>query len=92
MADPDGARTFAQPLPEASRLRRALESLGIIAFSLDTVANPLGERGDAAQYAGILATTIAQIETGLRGGGLHTQLQKGWLTVTSATPLPCSAH
>ncbi|MFE3572551.1 hypothetical protein ACFXON_24395 [Bacillus subtilis] len=61
-------------------MRRALESLAIAAYSRASTANPLGERGDAAQYAGILAATVEQIETGLRGGTLQTQFQRGWLT------------
>lgn len=79
MKDDDGARTPAQPLPEARRLKRALESLGVTAYSRTNTSNPHGERGDAAQFAGILAATIEQIETGLRGGALQTQFQKGWL-------------
>lgn len=74
-----GARLPAQPLPEARRLRRALESLGVTAHSGQS-RNPHGERGDAAQLAGILHGTIEQIETGLRGGALQTQFQKGWMT------------
>jgi hypothetical protein len=78
--EPAGARTPAWPLPDARQLRRALESLGITAHSRSGTRNPVGERGDAAQYAGILHAYLEQIETGLRGGELQTQFQKGWLT------------
>jgi hypothetical protein len=75
------APASAVPLPEAPRLRRALESVGLTAHRQPGAPpNPLGPRGDAAQYAGILAAFIEQVETGLRGGELQAQFQKGWLT------------
>jgi hypothetical protein len=77
--DQRNARVPAQPLPEARRLRRALESLGVTTHTGPRVPNPFGERGDAAQYAGTLHAMLEQVETALRGGELQPQFQKGWL-------------
>ncbi|WP_280335466.1 hypothetical protein [Nocardia wallacei] len=81
------APMLAQPLPEARQLRRALESIGVTTYSRHPgPPNPHGERGDAAQYAGILHGCLEQIENGLRGGPLQTQWQKGWLGVHQEHP------
>ncbi|WP_040743929.1 hypothetical protein [Nocardia transvalensis] len=74
------ADLYAQALPEARRLRRALESLGITTYSGQPLQNPYGERGDAAQYAGLLAAVLEQYENGIRGGPLQIQWMKGWFT------------
>ena len=37
----------------------------------------MGERGDAAQYLGMLKALVQQIEYGLNGGPLQTDVQKG---------------
>ncbi|MFJ1900489.1 hypothetical protein [Streptomyces sp. NPDC088115] len=77
---PPGARAHAVPLPEARRLKRAIESLGtgISVNRPPGTRHPMGERGEAAQYLGILKALVDQIETGLRGGELQTDVQKGW--------------
>lgn len=79
--EPSGARTHAITLPEARRVKRAIDSLdtGVDARRPPGApAHPMGDRGDAAQYIGILKALIAQIEEGVRGGPLQTDVQKGW--------------
>ncbi|MFE7111797.1 hypothetical protein ACFU98_29640 [Streptomyces sp. NPDC057575] len=80
--EPSGARAQAVPLPEARRIKRAIESLGtgINVNRPPGTRHPMGERGEAAQYLGILKALVDQIETGLRGGELQTDVQKGWFT------------
>lgn len=77
---PSGARAHAIPLPEARRIKRAIESLGtgVNVTRPPGTRHPMGERGEAAQYLGILKALVDQIETGLRGGELQTDVQKGW--------------
>lgn len=78
--EPRGARTHAVSLPEAKRLRRALDSLGtgMQVHRTPGTQHPMGDRGDAAQLLGMLKAVIAQTEEGLRGGPLQTDVQKGW--------------
>lgn len=78
--EPRGPRTHAIPLPEGRRLRRAIESLGLGAQISRPGGrpNPMGERGDAAQYLGVLKGLVAQMEEGLRGGPLHHDVTKGF--------------
>lgn len=80
--EPRGARTHAVALPEAKRLRRALDSLdtGLQVHRTPGTQHPMGERGDAAQLLGMLKAVVAQTEEGLRGGPLQTDVQKGWFT------------
>ncbi|MFJ2279260.1 hypothetical protein ACIOEZ_34490 [Streptomyces sp. NPDC087866] len=77
---PRGARATAIPLPEARRIKRAIDSLGtgISVNQPPGTRHPMGERGVAAQYLGILKALVDQMETGLRGGELQTDVQKGW--------------
>ncbi|MFE3776130.1 hypothetical protein [Streptomyces sp. NPDC059122] len=77
-----GARAHVVPLPEARRLKRAIESLGtgVNVTKPPGTRHPMGERGDAAQYLGILKALVQQIEYGLRGGELQTDVQKGVFT------------
>ena len=77
---PAGARAHAIPLPEARRIKRTIKSLdaNINVSRPPGTRHPMGERGEAAQYLGILKALVDQIETGLRGGQLQTDVQKGW--------------
>lgn len=79
MTNERGARAHVVPLPEARRIKRAIESLGtgINVSRPPGTRHPLGERGEAAQYLGILKALVEQIEYGLHGGELHTDVQKG---------------
>jgi hypothetical protein len=75
-----GARAHAIPLPELRRIKRAIESLGTgidVGRPKLAPAHPMGERGDAAQCLGILKALVQQIEYGLMGGPLQTDVQKG---------------
>lgn len=79
--EPRGARTHAIPLPEARRVKRAIDSLDTgldVRRPPGAPQHPMGERGDAGQYLGILKALVAQVEEGLRGGPLQTDVQKGW--------------
>ncbi|MFI8903920.1 hypothetical protein ACIGO7_37950 [Streptomyces virginiae] len=78
--EPRGARAIAVSLPEARRIKRAIESLdtGINVSRPQGATHPMGERGYAAQYLGMLKALVEQIEYGLRGGELHTDVQKGF--------------
>lgn len=80
--EPRGARTHAVPLPEARRVKRAVESLetGLVAQRPPAHApqHPMGDAGYAAQYVGTLKALVGQIEEGLRGGPLQADVQKGW--------------
>jgi hypothetical protein len=78
--EPSGARAQAIPLPELRRIKRAIESLGTgidVGRPKLAPAHPMGERGDAAQCLGILKALVQQIEYGLIGGPLQTDVQKG---------------
>jgi YD repeat-containing protein len=79
---PRGARTIAVPLPEARRIRRAIDSLNLPVPRRQPGApeHPMGERGEAAQLAGALRAYAQQIEQGLIGGPLQEDTQKGWFT------------
>lgn len=81
--EPRGARTHAIPLPQARQVRRALNSLetGLDATKPPGQQHPMGDRGYAAQYVGMLKGLVAQMEEGLRGGPLETDVQKGWFGV-----------
>ena len=77
---PRGARAHAIPLPEARRIKRAIESLDTgarVGRPSGAPSHPMGERGDAAQYLGMLKALVQQIEYGLNGGPLQTDVQKG---------------
>jgi hypothetical protein len=78
--EPRGARTHAVPLPEARRIKRAVDSLetGLQTTRPASAQHPMGDRGYAAQYLGMLKALVAQTEEGLRGGPLETDVQKGW--------------
>ena len=78
--EPRGARTHALPIPESRRVRRAIDSLdtGLNAQRPPGAQHPMGDRGYAAQYLGMLKGLVAQMEEGLRGGPLETDVQKGW--------------
>ncbi|MFF7234452.1 hypothetical protein [Streptomyces sioyaensis] len=69
-------------LPEALRLKRAIESLsaGIRVSRSPAIRHPRGERGEAAQFLGILKALAEQIEEGLRGGELQADVDRGRLT------------
>ena len=71
------AKNIAQVLPETPRLRRALESLGVTTTPRDR--HRLSEREYAAGLAGILCGFAEQVETGLRGGPLHSRFRQGWV-------------
>lgn len=74
-------RTHMQPLAKATALRRALESLGVQAtWPPAGVRNPWGERGDAAQYLGVLTAVTEQMASPLHGGELHGDMRKGYFT------------
>ncbi|MFF7234371.1 hypothetical protein [Streptomyces sioyaensis] len=77
-----GARTHVILLPEALRLKRAIESLsaGIRVSRSPAIHHPRGERGEAAQFLGILKALVEQIEEGLRGGELQADVDRGRLT------------
>lgn len=79
-SEPTGARTHAIPLPQARQVKRAINSLdvGIEATKPPGAQHPMGDRGYAAQYVGLLKAIVAQMEEGLRGGPLQTDVQKGW--------------
>jgi len=76
---PSGARARVIPLPDARRIKRAIESLdtGAGVSRPAGAHHPMGERGDAAQYLGMLKGLVQQIEYGLSGGPLQTDVQKG---------------
>ncbi|MFH8805217.1 hypothetical protein ACH4F6_37705 [Streptomyces sp. NPDC017936] len=78
--EPRGARTHAVPLPEARRVKRAIDSLetGLDVRRPAGAQHPMGDAGYAAQYLGMLKGLVAQVEEGLRGGPLQTDVQKGW--------------
>lgn len=80
--EPQGARTHAIPLPESRRVKRAIDSLetGLDARRPVGAQHPMGDAGYAAQYVGLLKALTAQMEEGLRGGPLETDVQKGWFT------------
>ncbi|WP_329142689.1 hypothetical protein OIU91_03800 [Streptomyces sp. NBC_01456] len=77
-----GARAHVIPLPEALRLKRAIESLsaGIRVNRSPGKHHPRGERGEAAQFLGVLKALVEQIEEGLRGGELQADVDRGRLT------------
>jgi hypothetical protein len=81
--EPRGARTHAIPLPQARQVKRAINSLdtGVEATKPPGAQHPMGDRGYAAQYLGMLKGLVAQMEEGLRGGPLETDVQKGWFGV-----------
>jgi hypothetical protein len=78
--DARGARTHAIPLPQARQVKRAITSLdtGMDIQKPPGQQHPMGDRGYAAQYVGVLKAIVAQVEEGLRGGPLQTDVQKGW--------------
>lgn len=78
--EPRGARTHAIPLPQGRQVKRAINSLetGLNITRPPGTKHPMGDRGDAAQYLGMLKGVVAQMEEGLRGGPLQTDVQKGW--------------
>jgi hypothetical protein len=75
---PDPTPPNVMLLPEARRLRRALESLGVTAHAGNVNARYGVPNADAAQLAGALKAVVERIENGLRGAELQTQFQKGW--------------
>lgn len=80
MTDETGASARAIPLPELRRIKRAIDALGTgidVGRPKLAPAHPMGERGDAAQLLGILKGLVQQIEYGLIGGPLQTDVQKG---------------
>lgn len=81
--EPRGARTHAIPLPQGREVKRAINSLntGLDITRPPGTKHPMGDRGDAAQYLGMLKGIVAQMEEGLRGGPLQTDVQKGWFGV-----------
>ncbi|UQI49836.1 hypothetical protein M1P56_35695 (plasmid) [Streptomyces sp. HU2014] len=78
--EPRGARTHAVALPQARQVKRAINSLetGVEVRKPPGTQHPMGDRGYAAQYLGLLKAFVAQIEEGLRGGPLQVDVQKGW--------------
>jgi len=78
--EPRGARTHAIPLPQARQVKRAINSLdlGLEVRRPPGTVHPMGDRGEAAQYLGMLKAVVAQMEYGLRGGPLQNDVQKGW--------------
>lgn len=78
--EPGGARTHAIALPQARQVKRAINSLevGTEIRKPPGEQHPMGDRGYAAQYLGMLKALVAQVEEGLRGGPLQTDVQKGW--------------
>lgn len=81
--EPRGARTHAVPLPQGRQVKRAINSLetGLNITKPPGAQHPMGDRGYAAQYVGMLKAIVAQMEEGLRGGPLETDVQKGWFAV-----------
>lgn len=79
--DRRGARTIAVALPEARRIRRAIDSLDLpVPRRPAGTVHPMGERGEAAQLVGCLLGYVQQVGTGLTGGQLQTDMQKGFFT------------
>lgn len=81
--EPRGARTHAIPLPQGREVKRAINSLntGLNITRPPGTKHPMGDRGDAAQYLGMLKGIVAQMEEGLRGGPLETDVVKGHWSV-----------
>lgn len=77
--EPRGARTHAIPLPQGRQVKRAINSLetGLNITRPPGTKHPMGDRGDAAQYLGMLKGIVAQMEESLRGGSLATDVVKG---------------
>ncbi|MEU0770551.1 hypothetical protein [Streptomyces albogriseolus] len=73
---------MAVVLPHRNRLKKALVALDaeVAERQPGQPANPMGERGDAAQMLGMLAALVEQMQTPLRGGPLHKDMQKGYLS------------
>jgi hypothetical protein len=76
----EGARAYAAPLPEARRLRRALESLGATVHRGRPGSPPIGE-ADAPIMAGMLRALTETYEAGVLGTEAQTAYQFGRLAV-----------
>ncbi len=74
------ARTYAHPLPEARRLRRALDSLGATVQRRTGSAAPIGD-ADAPALAGMLRALTETYEAGVLGTEAQTAYQYGRLAV-----------
>ncbi|MFD4830152.1 hypothetical protein ACFWPV_09895 [Streptomyces uncialis] len=75
---PRGAQGRAVPLPSKARIAEAIQALHSGARLQESGApHPMGERGEAAQYLGVLKALVAQIEYGLKGGPLHPGVLSG---------------
>ena len=74
------ARYYAAPLPEARRLRRALESLGATVHRGQPGSPPIGE-SDAPALAGMLRAMTETYEAGVLGTEAQTAYQFGRLAV-----------
>lgn len=87
--EPRGARTHAVPLPQGREVKRAINSLntGLNITRPPGTKHPMGDRGDAAQYLGMLKGVVAQMEEGLRGGPLAADVVKGlWAVYERSLP------